>query len=155
MTEKIDRRTALLRTGAGVAGAAVATGVLWPAWATPQAMEALIEKRIGGRPVEDKGIELNVPMIAEDGANVPITIIAESPMTEAHYIRAIYLFVPENPSPEVVGFRFTPQSGRAKATINIRLAKTQAVAALAEVSDGTFRRTEATVKVTIGGCGGT
>jgi sulfur-oxidizing protein SoxY len=34
------------------------------------------------------------------------------------------------------------------------LAKTQDVVAIANMEDGTFRQASATVKVTIGGCGG-
>jgi sulfur-oxidizing protein SoxY len=35
-----------------------------------------------------------------------------------------------------------------------RLAKTQNIVALAEMSDGSFKRETVEVKVTIGGCGG-
>ena len=36
----------------------------------------------------------------------------------------------------------------------MRMAKTQNLVAVAEMSDGSFRRAEKLVKVTIGGCGG-
>ncbi len=49
---------------------------------------------------------------------------------------------------------FTPASGVAQASTRIRLAKTQNIVALAEMSDGSFRRETVEVKVTIGGCGG-
>lgn len=144
----------MLKTAGAGAVCVAGMGIVLPAWATPEAAEALIKERVGGKPVGEKGIELETPIIAEDGANVPVTVIADSPMTEADHIRAIYLYAPENPYPTLIGYQFTPACGRAKATINVRLAKTQKVIALAEASDGSFRRTEKLVKVTLGGCGG-
>lgn len=154
MDSEPNRRTVLKSAGAGIALAAGFHNILRPAWATPAAMEAVIEGRVGGKPVSAKGIEVELPIIAEDGANVPVTVIVDSPMTEADYIKAIYIFAPENPTPEIVGFQLTPACGRAKVTINVRLAKTQKVTALAEASDGSFRRADKMVKVTLGGCGG-
>lgn len=154
MDGPVNRRAVLKAAGTGIVLVAGYGHIVRPAWATPEAMEAIIEGRIGGNPVDTKGIELELPIIAEDGANVPITVIADSPMTAADHIRAIYLFAPENPTPEIVGFQLTPACGRAKVTINVRLAKSQKVTALAETSGGAFRRTDKMVKVTLGGCGG-
>jgi sulfur-oxidizing protein SoxY len=54
----------------------------------------------------------------------------------------------------VVSFFFTPASGRAAAATRMRLASTQNVIAVAEMSDGSLYSTKREVKVTIGGCGG-
>ena len=56
--------------------------------------------------------------------------------------------------PNVASFRFTPASGQATAATRIRLAKSQNVVAVAEMSNGDVYMTKAEVKVTIGGCGG-
>ena len=45
-------------------------------------------------------------------------------------------------------------SGKASAASRMRLARTQEVIGLAELSDGKFLLGRRTVKVTIGGCGG-
>jgi sulfur-oxidizing protein SoxY len=54
----------------------------------------------------------------------------------------------------VATFRFTPQSGKAAIGSRMRLAKTQDVLAIVELSDGKFLMGKRAVKVTIGGCGG-
>ena len=58
------------------------------------------------------------------------------------------------PQPLIGTFRFTLESGKAAVSSRMRLAKTQDVVALAELSDGTFLTAKKNVKVTIGGCGG-
>jgi sulfur-oxidizing protein SoxY len=45
-------------------------------------------------------------------------------------------------------------AGARSGATRIRLAKTQDVVAVAKMEDGSFRKAGATVKVTIGGCGG-
>jgi len=59
-----------------------------------------------------------------------------------------------NPRPHVITYHFTPANGKASASNRIRLAKTQNVSAVAEMSDGSLHMAKAEVKVTIGGCGG-
>jgi sulfur-oxidizing protein SoxY len=44
--------------------------------------------------------------------------------------------------------------GACNASTRMRLAKTQNIVVLAEMSDGSFKTAKQTVKVTIGGCGG-
>jgi sulfur-oxidizing protein SoxY len=85
---------------------------------------------------------------------VPINVDADSPMTDADYIRAIHIFAEGNPNPLVATFHFTPACGRAATSIRIRLAQTQNVVAIAETSGGELRIAQGEVKVTIGGCGG-
>ncbi|GBD42256.1 hypothetical protein HRbin39_01645 [bacterium HR39] len=51
-------------------------------------------------------------------------------------------------------FHFTPKDGECWASTRIRLAKTQKLYAIAEMSDGSLYMASREVKVTIGGCGG-
>ncbi len=53
-----------------------------------------------------------------------------------------------------MSYKFTPESGQAAASIRMRLAKTQNVIAVAEMSNGKLYTAKSEVKVTIGGCGG-
>ena len=59
-----------------------------------------------------------------------------------------------NPTPAVATFNFGPLAGSRSGSTRIRLAKTQDVIAVAKMEDGSFKMAKATVKVTIGGCGG-
>jgi sulfur-oxidizing protein SoxY len=75
-------------------------------------------------------------------------------MTEADHVKAVHIFSEGNPIPNVASIRFSPASGRARAATRMRMAKTQNVIAVAEMSDGSVYMAKAKVKVTIGGCGG-
>ncbi|MBM3488377.1 MAG: thiosulfate oxidation carrier protein SoxY, partial [Alphaproteobacteria bacterium] len=125
-----------------------------PAAATPAAAAAELAKLIGGKPTREGRIDLNLPSIAENGNAVPLTVRVESPMSEADHVRAIHIVADGNPLPGVASFRFSPQCGKAEVTTRVRLAETQTVTALAEMSDGSLWRVAREVKVTIGGCGG-
>ncbi|MGE0483705.1 MAG: thiosulfate oxidation carrier protein SoxY [Gammaproteobacteria bacterium] len=135
--------------------AAAACGLLLPGivFADDKAMAA-IETLVGGREAPAGELKLTTPAIAENGNTVPIAVEAGGRFTAERYVKSIHVFAPENPVPEVVTFEFTPKSGFARASTRIRLAKTQDVIAIAELSDGSVWRTANEVKVTIGGCGG-
>jgi sulfur-oxidizing protein SoxY len=116
--------------------------------------EEVIKKVIGdAKPVEGK-LLLDLPEIAENGNTVPFSLSVDSPMTEQDYVKAVHLFSTGNPQPAVATFYFTPASGKASVSSRIRLAKTQDIVGVAELSDGKFLIAKRTVKVTIGGCGG-
>ncbi|ATG47361.1 thiosulfate oxidation carrier protein SoxY [Celeribacter ethanolicus] len=101
----------------------------------------------GGAETGEGGITLTAPEIAENGNTVPITVDAPGAET-------IAVFATGNPTPEVAAFTFGPLAGSQMASTRIRLAGTQDVVAIAKMADGSFVKTAATVKVTIGGCGG-
>ena len=94
------------------------------------------------------------PAIAENGLVVPLGVDVESPMSEADFVKALHVFADGNPNPGVVSFYFTPMMPRATVQIRMRLAQTQNIVAVAEMSDGKLFTTKREVKVTIGGCGG-
>jgi sulfur-oxidizing protein SoxY len=124
------------------------------AFAEPADVELAMKGLFGGKSFSQGRIKLDVPQIAENGLVVPLNIEVESPMTENDYVKAVHVFADGNPLPNVISYYFTPASGRASASNRIRLAKTQNIIAVAEMSDGTLYSTKAEVKVTIGGCGG-
>ena len=53
-------------------------------------------------------------------------------------MRAIHVFTEKNPQPDVATFRLGPRAGRARVATRIRLADSQAVVAIGELSDGSF-----------------
>ncbi len=113
-----------------------------------------IMKLIGDKKPTDGKITLELPQIAENGNTVPVGVNVESPMTADNYVKSVHLFAEGNPAPDVASLHFTPMSGKASAATRMRLAGTQNVVAVAEMSDGSVFRTQQEVKVTIGGCGG-
>jgi sulfur-oxidizing protein SoxY len=124
------------------------------AMADEPAVAAEIKKLYGDKKFGDGKIKLDVPEIAENGLVVPVNVEVESPMTEQDYVKAVHVFADGNPLPGVVSYRFTPACGKASASTRIRLAQTQNIICIAEMSDGKLFMTKSNVKVTIGGCGG-
>ena len=149
----IDRRQAVLAGSGAVLLALLGARAVAAQARDPAADEALAKILGGAKPVPGK-IVLELPDIAENGNTVPFSVTVESPMTDTDYVKAIHLVATGNPSPPGGSFRFTPASGRATVSSRMRLARTQDVIAVAELSNGSFLQTTHTVKVTIGGCGG-
>ena len=146
-----SRRMFVLSGGLAAAAAAIAPRL---AFADAAAVETAIKKLFDGKTFAEGRVKLDVPEIAENGLVVPINVSVESPMTEADHVKAIHVFADGNPLPGVISLKFTPEAGRAAASARMRLAQTQNIICLAEMSDGKIFTAKAQVKVTIGGCGG-
>lgn len=125
----------------------------WPGQAAsePDLAEAIARATAGAEP-RDGGIVLRLPAVAENGGQVPLGVIVETPQTEADHAVAIHILCPRNPTPGGAIFRLTPALGRAEVHTRIRLAEDQQVLVLARMSDGTVRRAAAEARVVTGGC---
>ena len=146
---KLRRRGALAAAAAGLVGVPLlprAAGAQMQA-----ATEEAIMRATGGRMPQGGRVALRLPPVAENGDAVPLAVQVESPMTAADHAKAVHVFAAENPAPDVATFRFTPAMGRARADTRIRLATTQDVIAVAEMSDGSVWMASAGVKVAVGG----
>jgi len=147
----INRRQAFLLGGGFVA----LTVMPMAANAEPSNDAAeLIKKFTDGKEAAKGRITLDLPEIAENGNTVPLALTVESPMTAENYVKEVLFVADGNPNAGVATLMFTPMSGKAEASIRIRLAQTQNVIAIAKMSDGSLFTERKTVKVTIGGCGG-
>jgi sulfur-oxidizing protein SoxY len=104
------------------------------------------------QPIES-GLTLDLPDSVENGDYVPVALSVDSPMTADDHVTAIHLLSTANPRAAVGTFRFTLLSGKARVTSRMRLAKTQDVVAVAELSDGRLLLARRKVDVKVGGCG--
>jgi len=149
--EALSRRDAI-----GLAAVSAAAMMIGPklAHADAAAVEAEIKKLYADKKADAGRIKLDVPQIAENGLVVPFTIDVESPMTEKDFVKAVHVFADGNPQPWILSYRFSPECGKAAASARMRLAQTQNIVCIAEMSDGKLFSTKSEVKVTIGGCGG-
>jgi sulfur-oxidizing protein SoxY len=146
--------------GAGLAAAAGVT--LTPRAVRAQALgrnepvEAALKRLFGGRAMLDGSalIKLDIPLIAENGASVPVSVEVDAPMTPQGYVRHIYVVADKNRIPIVTRAVLTPDSGQAYVAATIRLGETGDVRAIVEQSDGTLLQVRRAVTVTVGGCGG-
>ena len=130
----------------------VSVAVIEPARATPAMMHAAMKKVLGEAPLRKGKVTLDVPPLIENGNTVPLTVSVESPMTAADHVKAIHVFNEKNPQPNVVSVHLGPRAGKASISTRIRLADSQKVIAVAEMSDGSFWSDEAEVVVTLAAC---
>ncbi len=148
------REALLLAAGATIVAAGGTVLQSGSANADEKMVNDQIMKMIGDKKPAEGKITLELPQIAENGNTVPVGVSVESPMTADNYVKAVHLFADGNPAPDIASLYFTPMSGKASASTRIRLAGTQNIVAVAEMSDGSVYRAQQEVKVTIGGCGG-
>jgi sulfur-oxidizing protein SoxY len=160
-------RRALLRVLGGMSLGGVAApylGAPRPAWAQgnlanlepEEAVETTMKRLFGGRPIKDGSsvIKIDLPLIAENGAVVPVTVEVHAPMTAPSYVKAVYIISDKNRRPLNAKFNLTPAMGQAYVGTNMRLGESTDVRAIAELNDGTLLQAKREVKVTVGGCGG-
>ena len=133
----------------GAGGLAFVTVLPREGRATPEAMKAAIKKVIGDVPLRKGKVRLDVPPIVENGNSVTLEVSVDSPMTANDYVKAIHVFNEKNPQPNIIGARLGPRAGRAQLSTRVRLADSQNLIAIAEMSDGTFYSDDVDVVVTI------
>jgi len=139
------------------AGCVAAAGFPLPfavrdARATPAAMATAIRQVVGEANVKPGKVKLDLPPLVENGNTVQFTVTVESPMTPASYVKAIHVFNEKNPQPNVISVHLGPRAGRASFTSRTRLADSEKVVAIAELSDGSFWSDSVEVVVTIAAC---
>ena len=97
-------------------------------------------------------VKLELPVLADNGNSVPMKVTVESPMTEADHVKVIRLVSERNPERQMAVFHFGPRAGAAEVTSRVRLAGSQTVTAIAEMSDGSQWMDTAHVQVTLSAC---
>jgi sulfur-oxidizing protein SoxY len=137
---------------AGSLGSLVLSSVPAPACAQTNLVELIVFAVTSGAPVRQGKIKLELPQLADNGNSVPIKISVDSPMTPSEYVKNIYLLSDRNPVPRMATFHLGPRSGKAEISSRVRLAGSQRVTALAELSDGSFWSDSARVVVTLSAC---
>lgn len=145
------RRQFLTVAGSMISSVAVASAqTVRPAAATPAA-EAIGEI-VGDAPVHQGKVKLEVPPLVENGNAVPLTVPVDSPMTEREHVKSIHFFNEKNPQPNVASFYLGPRAGRAQVSTRIRLADSQKVIAIAQLSDDSFWSDNVDTLVTLAAC---
>lgn len=119
---------------------------------TEQDMRAAIGRFIGDKALNKGRVDFKVPPLVDNGNTVAISVSVESPMTEADHVKAIRIFSERNPEPVIMAMKLGPRCGIAHVATRVRLADTQTLVAVAQMSDGTFWYGSAPTVVTIASC---
>jgi sulfur-oxidizing protein SoxY len=160
-TRGLSRR-AFVRGAAAVAALGAVKEILTPVSARAQEagpgmplpdekVEATMKRLFGNRsmiPGEGK-IKLELPLIAEDGGNVGVSVESNLPLAGTSHV---YIIADKNRRPLLAKFSFAPEAGKASIATSIRLATTTDVRAIVEMNDGALYTVSRHVRVTISGC---
>jgi sulfur-oxidizing protein SoxY len=153
MDERCPIKGASRRRFLAAAGVvALAPILVRSARATPDTMAAAIREVVGEAPVREGKITLELPPLVENGNAVPMTVTVDSPMTAADHVKRLHVFNEKNPQPYIATFHLGPRAGKAKISTRVRLADSQKVVAIAELSDGSFWSAKADMIVTLAAC---
>ena len=142
-------RRQFLAAAAGGVGLALAVR---PAEATPASMKQAIRQIVGEARVKPGKIKLDLPPLVENGNSVTMSVTVDSPMTAKDHVKAIHVFTEKNPQPNVISVQLGPRAGKADIQTRVRLADTQSVIAICEMSDGSFWSDTVDVIITLGAC---
>jgi sulfur-oxidizing protein SoxY len=145
----VTRREAIA-SGAALVLAPALGGV--PALADPDEMKQEIAKLVGSAGVKPGRVKVTLPELTENGNSTALTVAVESPMTSANHVRAVHIFSEKNPVAYVARLGIGPHAGKAQVATSIRVADSQTITVIAEMSDGTFWSGQAATEVTTPAC---
>lgn len=145
-------RTTPRRSVLAAAASGTAALLLPGAALAREPLAAVVRAFTKGAPTRSGRVRLEVPPLVENGNAVGVTVRVESPMSASDHVRRIAILNEKNPQPDVAVFYLGPRAGRAVVSTRIRLATSQKLVAVAELSDGTFWAAEANVIVTLAAC---
>jgi len=144
----VSSRRAWLRGAAGL----LAVSCLPVAAADAGRMAAEVARFAGGAGVRAGRVRIEVPELVDNGNSVPIEVEVDAPVNADSHVRRIAVFNEKNPQPNVAVFHLGPRAGRARVGTRIRLADSQRIVAVAELSDGSFWSAAADVVVALAAC---
>jgi sulfur-oxidizing protein SoxY len=111
-----------------------------------------IQKITGNAKIQEGRVTLTIPPLIENGNLVVLKVSVDSPMTANDYVKAIHVIAEGNPLPNIFTAYLTPRSGTANITTRVRLADSQRVWAIVQMSNGSFWQGSAEALVTLSAC---
>jgi sulfur-oxidizing protein SoxY len=143
-------RRQVLAVTVGLAG----WSIFSPATAATEelSLSAAVAAFAGGAKINTGKVKLDIAELVDNGNVVPITFTVDSPMTAASHVKSIAVFNEKNPQRDVAKFTLGPRYGKPSVSTRIRLATTQKLVAVVQLSDGTYWSHTVDVIVTLAAC---
>lgn len=141
-------RRQVLTTGAGLGFWAL----LSPATAATDELAAAVSAYAGGAPVRAGKVKLDIATLVDNGNVIPLVVTVDSAMTGSDHVVGIAIFNQKNPLRDVAKFTLGPRYGKASVGTRIRLATSQKLVAVAQLSDGSYWSHTVNVIVTLAAC---
>lgn len=161
MFKNTTRRSMVL--SAAAAGASLAlpasalaqakTPLVGPLAPNPAEFKKLMEQFTGGKATQADGLQLDVPVLADNPSAVPVKVKVTLPITEQDWCEEIIVLAELNPSPLACRLQFSAAAGTAEAAVRIRLSQSQTVHALARMKSGKVLVAKQATTVAASGCG--
>ena len=135
------------------ASSAAKTPLVGPLAPNPAEFKKLMEQFTGGKPSQADGLQLDVPVLADNPSAVPVKVKVTLPITEQDWCEEIIVLADLNPLPLACRLLFTPAAGTAEAAVRVRLSQSQTVHALARMKSGRLLAASQAVTAAASGCG--
>lgn len=117
------------------------------------AVTKLVEDFAKGAKLQSEGLKLDLPVLGDNPASVPVKVSVTLPISERSYCEELIVIAESNPQPLASTFHFTPYMSTAEAAIRLRLIASQNIRALARMSDGKVLTARQFIEVAPGSCG--
>lgn len=106
----------------------------------------------GQKPLE-QGLTLQMPVLGDNPAAVPLKIILNETIDENNYCKNLIVLAEGNPRPIACRFTFSALSGTTEIALRLRLIDSQHVTVMARMSDDRVLMAKQHITVTAGACG--
>ena len=127
--------------------------LVWPlARAAEPDLAAAILTYTGGVKPKPGKVKIAIAELVDNGNVVPVGVTVESAMTALDHVKTLAIFNEKNPQRDVARFVLGPRYGKPQVATRIRLATSQKLMAVAQLSDGSFWSGEVDVIVTLAAC---
>jgi len=123
-----------------------------PLMAASWASFAPVQEALQGIEPQTSGLQLDLPLVSEDGASVPLAVRFQGELVAEDQIKTLRVFATGNPNPEIIDFHFQDSRVLPDLATRVRLNESQTVIALAISESGQAWVTEREVRVTVSGC---
>lgn len=139
--------------GVALAQATTKTALVGPLASNPLEFKKTMEQFIGNATPQSEGLQLDVPVLADNPGAVPVKAKVTLPITEQDWCEEMLVVAELNPVPLACRIKFTADTGTAEAAVRIRLSQSQAVHVLARMKSGAVLQGKQMVTVAASGCG--
>lgn len=119
----------------------------------PVAFKKALSTFTGSATPQAEGLQLDIPVLADNPSAVPIKAKVTLPITEHDWCEELIVLAELNPIPLACRIRFTAETGTAEAAVRIRLSQSQAVHVLTRMKSGKLLAGKQTITVAASGCG--
>ena len=145
--------TALALPASAMAQTAGKPSLVGPLAPNPVEFKNTMEQFIGSATPQAEGLQLDVPVLADNPGAVPVKARVTLPITEQDWCEEMMVLAELNPLPLACRMKFTADTGAAEAAVRIRLSQSQTVHVLARMKSGKVLAAKQAITVAASGCG--